>query len=176
LKRSFPIGLAVVALLISPLPPRLAHAQMGHHGGMMGPEGMMGPLPVFLRAANLTPAQQTQVKQILQSNRASLHKQFEQIRSAREQIANKLFSTGVVAAGDLTAQSQQIVQAEQQLLQGEINVALQLRALLTPAQLQKVSQVHQQFESLHQQMRALLEPLQSDGNTLPPDDAPPPPA
>jgi len=172
--------LAAAGLLILPLLPTLARAQMGHGGGVMGSGEMMGPLPIFLRAADLTPAQQVQVKQILHANHAKLHGQFEQMHTAREQLADKLFSTGPVASSDLTAQTQQIAQAQQQMLQNELNVALQVRAILTPAQLQKVARVHQQFESLHQQMRALLGPPPSDGSQPPQDgprpDVPPPPA
>jgi Spy/CpxP family protein refolding chaperone len=179
LKRKFGIILAVAALLMLPFLPRLVRAQghpdgmkacgMMEHGGMM--EGM-SPLPLFLRAADLTPAQQAQIKQILQDNHASLHSQFEQMHAAREAMAAKLFSAGTVAASDLSAETNQISQAQQQMLQNELNVALQVRSVLTPAQLQKVAQVHQQFESLRQQMRALMGPPPSDGP--PPPDAPPP--
>jgi Spy/CpxP family protein refolding chaperone len=137
------------------------------HGGMMGG---MSPLPVFLRAAGLTPAQQDQVKKILQDNRAKMHGQFDQMHTARQQMAAKLFSNGPLTANDLSAQTQQIAQAQQQMLQNELNVALQVRAILTPAQLQKVAQFHEKFENLHQQMRALM------GPGGPPFDGPPPPA
>jgi protein CpxP len=159
-----------------PFVPRFVRAQM--HGGamrscgMMGHGGMMGgmsALPLFLRAADLTPAQQAQIKQILHDNRASLHTQFEQMHAARKAMAAKLFSTGTVAASDLSTETQQISQAHQQMLQNELNVALKVRSILTPAQLQKVAQVHQQFESLHEQMRALMGPPPFDG-------VPPPPA
>jgi Spy/CpxP family protein refolding chaperone len=177
LKRKLGIILALAAVLMLPLLPRFVRAQMAHggsmmmgQGGMMRHRGMMGALPIFLRAANLTPAQQAQVKQILHANRANLQGQFDQMHTAREQMAAKLFSTGPVTASDLSAQTQQIAQAQQQLLQNELNVALQVRAILTPAQLQKVAQFHQQFENLHQQMRALL------GASGPPLDGPPPPA
>jgi len=75
-----------------------------------------------------------------------------------------------LTANDLSAQTQQIAQAQQQMLQNELNVALQVRAILTPAQLQKVAQFHEKFENLHQQMRALM------GPGGPPFDGPPPPA
>jgi len=176
MKRKVGLAVAVAVLLMLPLVPRLVRAQMGHHGGieqcaLMGHgDGMMGgmsALPIFLRAANLTPAQQAQVKTIMQSNRSAMRSHFDQIRKAREEIASKLFSTGAVTASDLSAQTTQIANAQQQLLQDQLNVALQVRAILTPTQLQKVAQFHQQFESLHQQMRALLGP--------PPGDGPPPP-
>ena len=123
------------------------------------------------------PDQQAQVKKIMDDNRANLHGQFEQMHTARQQMADKLLSSGTVTAADLSTQTQQIGQAQQQLLQNELAVALQVRAILTPAQLQKVAQFHQQFESLHQQMRALLGPGGAPGDGPPPPDAPdaPPP-
>ncbi len=90
---------------------------MMRHGGMMG----MGPLPIFLRAANLTADQQAQVKKIIEDNRTALHSQFQQMRTAREQMAAKLFSTGTLTAADLSTQTQQIAQAQQQMLQNELN-------------------------------------------------------
>jgi periplasmic protein CpxP/Spy len=125
-----------------------------------------------LRAADLTSAQQAQIKQILHDNRANMQTQFEQMHAAREAMASKLFSAGTVAASDLSTETQQISQAQQQMLQNELNVALQVRAVLTPDQLQKVAQLHAKFESLHQQMRALMGPPPSDGP--PTADAPPP--
>ena len=187
MKHKLGLVMAVAALLMLPLMPRLARAQM--HGGdpkscgMMSSGGMgmsrggmmggMSPLPIFLRAADLTSAQQDQVNKILLDNRTATQGQFEQMHSAREAIAAKLFSTGPVTANDLSAQTQQIAQAQQQMLQNELNMALQVRAVLTPAQLKKVSQLHAKFESLHKQMRALMGPPPGDGP--PPPDAPPPP-
>ena len=166
--------LALTALLMLPLTPRAARAQMmEHHGGGMGHGGMMEGMPLFLQAADLTPAQRAQIKKILEDSHATAHSQYEQMHAAREQMADKLFSNGPLTANDLAAQTDQISKAQQALLRNELNVALQVRAVLTPAQLQKVAQVHQKFESLHQQMRALLGPPPSDGP--PPGDAPPPP-
>lgn len=187
MKRKLGIILAVAALFMLPLLPRLVRAQMHGggqqcemmgHGAMMGRGGMMGgmsPLPAFLRAADLTPAQRDQVKKVLMDNRARMHQQFEQMHSAREAMAAKLFSSNPLTAADLSAQAQQIAQAQQQMLQNELNVALQVRATLTPAQLQKVAQFHEKFENLHQQMRALLGPGGPPLDGPPPPDAPPPP-
>ena len=181
MKRKVGITIAVAALVALFFVPRLVRAQMHHHGGlgqcgMMGHGGMMGmgPLPIFLRAANLTADQQAQVKKIMEDNRIALHGQFQQMHTAREQMAAKLFSTGPMTAADLSTQSQQIAQAQQQMLQNELKVALQVRAILTPAQLQKVAQFHQQFESLHQQMRALMGMNGQPAEGPPPPDAPPP--
>jgi Spy/CpxP family protein refolding chaperone len=166
MKRKVGLVVAAAVLMMLPLVPRLVRAQTGSHAGfqqcrMMGGHGGMmdgmSTLPMFLRAANLTPAQQAKVKTIMDANRATMHSQFEQMHTAREQMAEKLFSTGAVTAADLSAQTQQIAQAQQQLLQNELSVALQVRAILTPAQLQRVAQFHQQFESLIKQMHALIQ-------------------
>jgi hypothetical protein len=60
------------------------------------------------------------------------------------------------------------------MLQNELNLALQVRSILTPAQLQKVAQFHQQFENLHQQMRALMSANGQSADVPPPSEAPPP--
>jgi Spy/CpxP family protein refolding chaperone len=178
MKRKVGLVVAAAVLMMLPLVPRLVRAQMGPHAGfqqcrMMGGHGGMlegmSALPMFLRAAKLTPAQQAQVKTIMDANRATLHGQFELMHVAREQIAEKLFSAGTVTAADLSAQTKQIAQAQQQLLQNELNVALQVRAILTPAQLQQVAQFHQQFESLLKQMHTLMQ-----ANGGPGDDGPGP--
>jgi Spy/CpxP family protein refolding chaperone len=180
MKRKVGLVVAAAVLMMLPLVPRLVRAQTGPHAGfqqcrMMGGHGGMmdgmSTLPMFLRAANLTPAQQAKVKTIMDANRATMHSQFELMHTAREQMAEKLFSTGAVTAADLSAQTQQIAQAQQQLLQNELSVALQVRAILTPAQLQRVAQFHQQFESLLKQMHTLM---QANGGPGPGDDGPGP--
>jgi Spy/CpxP family protein refolding chaperone len=196
LKHNLGISLALAAMLMVPLMPQLARAEMpdhgasakqcdmmGHggtmgHGGMMGHGGIMGrggmmsemaALPVFLRSADLTPEQQTQVRKILHDNRSNMHDQFGKMHTAREQIAAKLFSTGAVTQSDLAPQTKEIAQAEQQMLENELSVALQVRKILTPEQLQKVVQFHEKFETLHHQMRALMK---TQGPPPPPEAHP----
>jgi Spy/CpxP family protein refolding chaperone len=197
LNRKLAIVSALTALLTVLVMARLVSAEAMAHGGrtaqshmmdadgmmgaddMMGPGGMMGrgkmmfgrsPLPVFLRSADLTPTQQAKVKKILLNNRASLHDQFKQMHAARKQIAAKLFSSGPVTAADLTPETEQIAKVRQQMLQNELKVALEVRAILTPAQLQKVAQFHEKFESLKEQMRAMM----AHGGPPPPLDEPAP--
>jgi Spy/CpxP family protein refolding chaperone len=171
------LGLMAAAVTLSILPGLAAAQMMMTHGGGMG--GWMPKLPLFLRAAQLSPDQQKQVNKILEDNHAAFHKLFDQMHAAREQMSNKLLSAGAVSANDLSPQTQQINQAQQQLLAQEVNVALQIRAVLKPDQLQKVAKFHQQLHSLHEQMRALIGangPGDHDGLGGPEghDDPPPP--
>lgn len=171
-------GLLAIALALLIL-PGLAVAQMMDHGGAMeGPMDtplgghMMGdhmdgpmhghiddgmtPFPLFLRAAHLTPDQDKRVHKILGDSHVAFDKLFEQMRTARGQMAAKLLSAGPVSASDLSAETGQINQAQQQLLAAEVGVAMKIRAVLKPDQLQKIATFHQQMKSLHDRMHALI--------------------
>ncbi len=181
------LGLIIAAIVIAAL-PALAGAQMmggqmmggGMTGGPMmgGPMmdhghmemgGGMPPFPMFLRAANLTPDQQTQVNKILSENHATFHKLFEQMHRTRRQIADKLLSSGNVTAKDLEPETRQLDQLHQQMMANAVRVALEIRAVLKPEQIKRVAEFHQKMRSLHQQMRALM--MQAGPG---PGEAPPP--
>jgi Spy/CpxP family protein refolding chaperone len=179
-------GLLAIALALLIL-PGLAVAQMMDHGGSMGGHsdgpmhGHMGgrmdngmpPFPLFLRAAHLTPDQDKQVQKILGDSRVAFDKLSKQMRTARDQMADKLLSAGPLSASDLTAETTQINQAQQQLLAGEVSLAMKIRAVLKPDQLQKIASFHQQMKSLHDQMHALI--AANCGPSGSPNGAPPPP-
>lgn len=132
---------------------------MGGPGG--GPPGGPGGGPPFLmllRTAKLTSDQKTQVRKILQADHTELRSNFEQLHSIHEKIADKLLSTGSVSASDLTPMVQQAAQLQQQIDTRQLQTALKIRALLTPAQLSKVAQTHQQLKGLFQQIQAIVGP------------------
>ncbi len=188
-------GLLAIAVALLIL-PGLAVAQMMDHGSAMensmtGPMGghMMGdhmdgpmhghiddgmtPFPLFLRAAHLTPDQDKQVHMILGDSHVAFDKLFEQMRTARGQMAAKLLSAGPVSASDLSAETGQINQAQQQLLAAEVGVAMKIRAVLQPEQVQKIASFQQQMTRLHDQMHALI--AANCGPSEWPKGAPPPP-
>lgn len=151
------------------------HFMEGHgpmmHGGMMGRPGMP-PMAMFFRAANLTPDQETKVRKILQDNRATFKDLSEQMRTAREGMVDKLLAPGQVSDADLAKQSREVAQIQQKMTQQHLKVALAVRAVMTPAQLQKLQKVvhlHRQMEDLHRQMRDLFRE-----NNPPAPLAPPP--
>jgi Spy/CpxP family protein refolding chaperone len=122
----------------------------GHEGGMPV------PLMMILKQANLTTDQQNQVHQIMSANWTAAKPLIQQLHSIQQQIADKFLSTGSVTAADFAPLQQQENQIHQQLDQQMLNSALQIRGLLTPDQLAKVSNLHNQLESLRQQIRTLL--------------------
>jgi len=127
-----------------------------------GPMTMM----MLLHNANLTADQQNQIHTIMHNNRQQMKNLFEQLHSIDQQVAAKLLGSAAVTASDFTALEQQKSQIQQQIDQNMINTSLQIRALLTPAQLSAAAATNQQIEILHRQIEALLNP--NAGNSPPP--------
>lgn len=151
-----------VVLLVAVLLPVMVGAEPPGPGPMMGAGRMFGErgamlLPLMLKRAKLTPEQGQQVQKIMQSDRATLRALSQQLEAANDQLADKLFAPGKVEIGDLTPQLRRIGQLRQQLMEQGLKTALAVRAVLTPAQLEKVNQLKDQLRKLHKEMRSLLE-------------------
>jgi Spy/CpxP family protein refolding chaperone len=156
---------ALIALALIALSSLAAQAQApggpGFGRGMMmmgsGDSGL-APLMMFLRAADLTPAQKTQVQKIEQDSRAQLGPLLKQLRSTREAIADKLAGTGAVTASDLAPLQQQAAQAQQSIEAATLSMALQIRALLTPDQLARIAAAHDKLKSIRAEMEGVFGP------------------
>lgn len=134
-------------MMVGPEPPEMMNNEMA--GGL--------DLPLFLRSANLTPDQRGQVNRILDGNHAAFARLFGQIHQQRQQLDDKLFAPGPVDEAAAERTSQSIAQVQAQLADLELKTMLQIRALMTPAQLNRVADFHHRLESLHQQMRELMQ-------------------
>lgn len=135
------------------------HGGMGHHGmGMMHD----APFMMLLKSANLTAAQHAQVRQILQSEHAQSKPLMKQFHALHEQIAGRLLATGPLNASDLAPLTKQATKLQQQLNQNMIDTALAIRNVLTPEQINRLAQVHQQLANLHKQIQTLMGPEQGD--------------
>ena len=160
-KNKFAIMLAA-AIIGSCLSAGVARAQ-----GMMGPPpgGPMGgpplvppPVMMALRAAALTPAQQKQIHDIMEASRTTSDPQTQQLRSIRDQIADKLLSSGSVSAPDLAPLLAQQTAIQQQLDNQMISTAIQIRGVLTPDQLSRVASVNEKLKAIHTQIESILGP------------------
>jgi len=156
-------GLLLVSLWSAPLqaqpggPPPMMMGRMGGGPHMMLGDGPSIMLPLVLRHANLTADQQTQVHKIMDADHQNLQALSKQLQTANNQLADKLFAPGAVQATDLTPQVQQITQLRQQLMEQGLKTALAIRAVLTPEQLAKVSQLKDRMEKLQAEMRSVFE-------------------
>ena len=138
---------------------------MGHRG-MRGGMGMLGvPLPLLLKTANLTDAQKQQIHTIFENRRASRKAEYQQLKAAKEQIAAKYTSTGAVAASDLSGPVGQITALQAQMANEQVQDAIAIRNVLTPAQLASISATKTKLDSIHAEMKALF--AQSSSNSTP---------
>jgi Spy/CpxP family protein refolding chaperone len=117
-----------------------------------------GELWLMIRAANLTPDQQTRVRAILSAHRATARPLIEQLRQAQQELGGKLLAPGPVQAADLQPQLQRIGQLRDQLAQDSAGAALEVRAVLTPEQLARVVQTKERLRQLREEMRQLMQP------------------
>lgn len=153
------LGVMVLAgILAAALWTASAYGQPHRDRGMRwerGEEGLL--LPLLVRGASLTESQQTQLKQVVMDHRPKVDALKRQLRAAREQLVDKLYTPGPLKAEDLTSLTQQIGKLRESLAHESLQVALEVRKLLTPEQLTKAKQRRQQLNELRAKIRSLLE-------------------
>jgi Spy/CpxP family protein refolding chaperone len=150
--------IAAVLRIAASAEPALAQAP-GHEPAVRGMAGRGdGELWLMIRAANLTPEQQTRVRAILSAHRATARPLIEQLRQAQQELGGKLLASGPVQAADLQPQLQRISQLRDQLAQDSAGAALEVRAVLTPEQLARVAQTKERLRQLREEMRQLVQP------------------
>jgi Spy/CpxP family protein refolding chaperone len=149
----------VLLLVALSAAPALAQGP-GHESSSMRWSGGRGDgeLWLMMRAANLTPEQQTRVRAILSAHRATARPLIEQLRQAQQELGGKLLAPGPVQAADLQPQLQRIGQLRDQLAQDSAGAALEVRAVLTPEQLARVAQTKERLRQLREEMRQLMQP------------------
>lgn len=147
-------GILAAALGAAP-----AFAQQGGGFGWQGMghgSGLYMSLPLLVKGVELTEAQQAQVKQVVGAHQAQFRALLAQLRSAREQLADKVYAPGSLKAEDVAPLTQQIGQLRGQLTQEALQVALEIRAVLTPEQLARAEQIQLKLKDLRSEMRGLL--------------------
>lgn len=142
-------GLAIVALASTMLWGATAFAQDGG-AGWQGGRAHGG----VLRSLGLTDAQKQQVHQIFVTHRPQLRALRTQLRVATHDMKAKLYSSTPPTTADLAP----INQLRGQLAQERLQLALEIRGVLTPDQLTQATQKMQQMDQLHNQMRSLMTP------------------
>ena len=137
--------------------PALAHG-MGEHHGMMhgGPGGVPPSFMMSLRAANLTPDQQTKIHDIFEKSHKTIGPLFEQLHSIDQQISAKLLGTGPVTAADLQPLENQAEAIHKQIDAQTLADAIAIRGVLTADQIGKMAAFNQKMSALHDQIETLM--------------------
>jgi protein CpxP len=131
----------------------IAVAHEDHHGGPGMGEGME-----ILHSLNLTDAQKEQVHGIERTAWAQARPIMMQMHAVHEQLANAVLTPGQVTADQLAPMVAQEEQLRAQMDQMHLGTVLQIRALLTPEQVEQASTMHQKLAALHEQEHAIMEP------------------
>jgi Spy/CpxP family protein refolding chaperone len=159
ISRSILAGTLALGLLAGGATVAYSHGTFGHgHMGRHGMDSIGIPLRLVLKSANLTDAQKQQVHQIFETRRTARESEIQQLKNARQQIADKYASTGPVSASDLSGPLSQITQLRDQMAQEQLQDAIAIRNLLTPAQLQQVAQNKAKFDQIRSEMKSIFEP------------------
>lgn len=148
------MALMLGTALLGSVPP--AFAQMRPERGGWGRDGGMA-LPLLIRAAKLTPEQDEKVRAILTNHRTVTRNTVEQLRRAQDELADKLLGTAPMQVADLQPLLKQIAALREQLLQDSAQIALEVRAVLTPEQLERAGQVRVRMKQLQSEMQQIYD-------------------
>jgi Spy/CpxP family protein refolding chaperone len=150
-----------VGIVLLSLWAATASAQPRQGVGGMGSGRMLedGPgmlLPLVLKGIDLTAAQEQRVHEIMTAHRATFRTLFAEMQTAHKDLADKLFAPGDVQVADFTTQMQRLAQLREQLMREGLQVAIQVREVLTPEQLVKAAEIKDRLRALHTEMRGLF--------------------
>jgi Spy/CpxP family protein refolding chaperone len=98
------------------------------------------PLPGQLRGVDLTDEQRAQISTIMKESREKNQAMRQEVRDLREQYQEALFTSGNVDASKLQQLQADITAKEVALEKEQVNMLLQIRALLTPEQQEQMKQ------------------------------------
>jgi Spy/CpxP family protein refolding chaperone len=141
----------MVGALCAALLPLAAVAQPGDGPRFHG----HGPDSALLEGVTLTDAQQTQIQSIHQASWATAKPLMQQLRATEQQITAALLASGSVNSSQLATLQSTASSLHAQLDQQRLSTELQVRAVLTSAQIAQAASTHAQIESLHEQMHSL---------------------
>jgi Spy/CpxP family protein refolding chaperone len=129
-------------------------------GGGRGGGGDWEPgarLMHLVKRANLTPQQETQIQDIRSAARAQEKALKGQWVALHQQLADKILAPSAPTLADFASLTQQMEQVHSQQLKLGLQTAIQIRAVLTPAQVTHIAQIRQQLDNLNAQTKAVLD-------------------
>ena len=129
----------------------LAHAQQRRDDA-----GTM--LPLSLLSLHVTPEQDAKLREIIATHRATSQALLGQLRRTQDQLTDTLLAPGPLKQGDLLPQLQTIARLREWLLQDDVKLALEVRALLTPHQLGRASRVKDRLRQINAEMEQIVQP------------------
>ncbi len=163
------LAVAAVALLFAAPPafgggPELgcegSHGAFGRGSGAPSFSGSSSAspgrmLPLLLKQAELTPEQKLKVGKIMRTHKPSFEGLFAEMREAREAMSAKVYGPGVMTQDDVDAAIARMNPIRERLMREGMAVALEVRALLTAEQIDKMAKAKRRMEALREEMADL---------------------
>jgi Spy/CpxP family protein refolding chaperone len=131
-------------------------------GGRGCGEGMWGGARI-LHGLDLTADQKQQVQDIVAKHRPALGPLMASERAAKSALADSLFATTPATPQQVDTLVKQEADARTALERERLALALEVRNVLTPAQIQNGATIRAKMKDLHTQMRQLFGKQQADG-------------
>ncbi len=119
-------------------------------------EAMQNPKRL-LRGAMLSDEQVAQIRELRRTQMAEDKEIQKKLKTLWDRFDEMFTSGGAIDQAELTSMMEQGQRLQSQSERGKLKVMFQMRELLTPAQLSRVSQAHQRMKTLETQER-LIEP------------------
>jgi len=124
-----------------------------HGMGMAEGPGML-PLPLLLSV--MTPEQRAQLGDVMKAEKPAMRSLFDKMRTAHEELADRVFAPGKLTAADLEPQVKKMAALREELVQQALATTLKVRDLLTAEQLADAAKKKTRLRELGQEMRSLL--------------------
>ena len=101
---------------------------------------------------------------IMKADKPAMRNLFEKLRTAHEDLADRIFAPGKLTSADVDSQVKKIASLRDQLMQQALATTLKVRGMLTPEQLAEAAKKKDRLRELGQEMRTLLPEPDEDPN------------
>jgi len=154
---------SALALVLTSGSAAFAYGLRGRGGCGGGPgHGLLPGGGRLLDALDLSADQKEKVQDIFAAHAPRFHALMANQKAAKQAIADELLGAGTVSQQDVDAAAQQASQATTDLMHERLAVALEVRNILSPEQIQKAATIRSRMKQLHAQMQQLLGGRQED--------------
>jgi Spy/CpxP family protein refolding chaperone len=123
-------------------------------GPLLG-DGPPAVLPLLLGGVDLTEEQRERVHAILREHHRGIAELFEEISTLNQQLADALTAPAPDEAA-LDALVEKIAAAREELIREGLKATLEVRKILTPAQIARAAELQARLEALDEERRKLL--------------------
>ncbi len=149
------VGVMVLNLVLTPVDGEAGRRQRVNRSRRIITFGLLAPR--LLRALDLTTEQETKIQELKDSFKEARKALFEDIIPAHRAVQAELFGPDPVSEEDVASQMAQIIEYIENYRRDGLKIALELREVLTPEQLDKALEIIERRRELRGEVRSLYQ-------------------